>query len=470
MSIDKKLDKIVDFIKKHFSYLLIICFCATFLFISLKNMFLIFAIFILGIYFFQKKFKVKKFTIFLFVISFLVRLLAILFVKTPIISDFAVMYNTAVEILNGDMSYINESLYFNKWGYQMGHTMYMYFLLKLFNSVTFLKIINCLVTSLVTVLIYLISKELSSEKSSRIISLIYCFFPFPLLLNTVLTNQHVPALLILLGFYLTIGKKFLKMNYIFKYIIVGILIAFSNVLRSEGIVFIASFIIYFILQIRKDNFKKVITKLLVLIVTYFLVFNGCSYALKVTGYSKIGLENKNVLWKFVVGLNHDTNGGYNNEDAVKYSNIGNDDIKIEVIKERTLGDIYDLPRLFLAKSTILWRNSNLYWSLCHLDGMRVEKLGFSISGNLIVEKLVEFNQYFIDLVLILMLIGVAPNKKKSISDNKNLLVIVLLMFFAIYLLIEIMPRYAYSPQLFVFILASIGLDKVIKYLNHKKII
>ena len=45
---------------------------------------------------------------------------------------------------------------------------------------------------------------------------------------------------------------------------------------------------------------------------------------KETGYSKIGLENKNPLWKFVVGLNPNTYGVYSNDDAKLYGRAGKD--------------------------------------------------------------------------------------------------------------------------------------------------
>lgn len=449
---------ISNFIKKLFNYLLLLCFLLIFMFISLKNTLLLFVILLVIIYMFEKKVKIKRFTIFLFIIAFIVRIIGVLFIKTPIISDFLTMYNTAINILNGDMSYVTNSNYMNTWGYQMGHTMYLYFLLKIFNNVIFIKIINCLATSLITVLIYLISREISTEKSSRIISLIYCFFPFPLLLNTVLTNQHIPALLVLLSFYLVIGKKFNNMNDYLKYFLVGLLLAFSNILRPEGIVFITSLIIYLILMIRKNNINIIITRILLIMITYFTIFNGCSFLLMKTGYSNIGLENKNYLWKFVVGLNHQTNGVYNNIDAEKYSLAGNDKEKIDVIKERVIDDFTDLPRLFLTKSTILWTKSDLSWSLYYLDGKRIEKSGISIDGSSLKDKLSSLNQYFIYLSLILMMIGLIYN-----NNNVNLITIVILIFFAVYLLVEVMPRYAYSPQLFVFILASIGLDSVFKF-------
>lgn len=459
----KNIDKFFPLIKKIMSYLLLILFGIILL--MENNLFFAFLFFLIVIYLLSNKYKFKRFSICLFTIAFIIRLLIILLVKTPIMSDFAVMYNTAMNILNNDFSYVVNSSYMNTWGYQMGHTMYLYFLLKIFNNVTFLKVINCLITACITVLIYLISKEFSSEKSSRIISLVYCFFPFPMFLNTVLTNQHLPSLLILISIYLIVGKRFSNINHIIKYIIIGLLLGMSNVLRPESIVFILCLIIYFILSTNKNNIKSTMIKTLVLLITYFGIFNCCSYALKVNGYSDIGLKNKNFLWKFVVGLNHEANGRYNNADALKYSSVGNDEEKIELIKERLIDDAGDLPRLFLVKSAILWSNSDLSWSLYYLDGKDVNIFGYVMDGTILKNKLTTLNQYFITLSLLLMIIGGATNYRDKIDNNKSLLIMIILVYFSVYLLTEVMPRYAYTPQLFIFILASIGLDKVISRIN-----
>ena len=147
--------------------------------------------------------KKHKLVLFLFFFSFLIRIGVVLWIDTPVISDFKTMYEASQELLNGTTAY-KSMPYFLTWGYQMGHVIYQTLLLAIINSITFLKIINALVTSLTVVFIYLIGKELTNKKASFIISMIYSIFLFPLLLNTVLTNQLLPMLLILIAIYLWI--------------------------------------------------------------------------------------------------------------------------------------------------------------------------------------------------------------------------------------------------------------------------
>ena len=91
-----------------------------------------------------KKLKDNKFIIGLFLFAFISRVIIILVVDTPIISDFKTMYEAALEIVKGTSDY-KDSFYFLTWGYQMGHVLYQSVLLSIINSVVFLKIMNAFI-------------------------------------------------------------------------------------------------------------------------------------------------------------------------------------------------------------------------------------------------------------------------------------------------------------------------------------
>ncbi|MDD2435879.1 MAG: glycosyltransferase family 39 protein [Bacilli bacterium] len=445
----------MEIIKKIILYLLITCFSLVLCYYLGKNGVLITLLVIAGIIHISEKFNFKRFWLLLFIISFVVRVIIILVIDTPITSDFAVMYNTARQLLSDDMSYTTSG-YIITWGYQMGHTIYMTMLLKIIDSVIFLKIVNCLFTVGITVLIYLIAKEIASEKASKIVSLLYVFFPFPLLLNTVLTNQHVSLFFILLALYILIGKRFMNINPYFKNIMVGIFLAIANIIRPEIIVIITSLIIYLFVTSKKNNYKQNILGFVIILVTYFIIFNTSSTLLVKTNISPSGLENKNPVWKFVLGFNHETNGVYSPSDASKYSGINKQDIAKEELMERSLGSIERVPVLFLKKSVILWTNHDLKWSVGSFKYQPVlEKKGdFNIFYNVINN----INQIMIISILIMFLLGVIYYLKNKKSEKALLFMIIVLVYFGVYLLIEIAPRYAYAPQAFLFIISALGYD------------
>lgn len=390
-----------------------------------------------------------KIIIFLFLFAFVIRIGVILWIDTPVISDFKTMLDASKELVNGTDAY-KSMPYFICWGYQMGHVIYQAILLNIINSITFLKIVNAIVTSSTVIMIYLIGKELSTTKAAIIISIIYSIFLFPLLLNTVLTNQLLPMLLILIAIYLWMKKK--KENKLMP-VIIGILLGISNMLRSETIVIIIAFVLYTIfLMIKKENRKALIINLCLIIISYFTLTTATSFVLKATDISPSGLENKNSSWKFLEGLNVETRGQYSEDDAIKYSYDKKKTTK--ELKKRIQEEWQQYPLLFAKKTKILWLNSDLSWSLGHIENQEDLKLYEGI------------NQIFIYFFIIMSLLSAITLFKKTYKKEQILILLILFIYFGVYLFIEVMPRYAYSLQIFEALLASITLGYI---LDNKKI-
>lgn len=398
----------------------------------------------------MKWIKENKFIVFIFLFSFVLRLGVIVLVETPVISDFKLMYDAALEIVNGTDSYKSMS-YFITWGYQMGHVLYEAFLLSIINSVFFLKIINCIITSLTVVFVYLISRRICSEISARISSILYSIFLFPLLLNSVLTNQFLPVLLILIAIYILLNINF-KKKFIISSVVVGILLGLSNIFRSETIVIVFSILLYFgFLFITKVDWKKLIISFLIIFMGYYVVFNGTSLLLKATGVSPSGLDILNSSWKFVVGFNYESNGMYTDEDAALYSRDSEAADK-EAIKR--IMQFKKIPLHFLKKTKVLWFNSDLSWSIS-------EDESYYKTLNII-------NQLWIILFNILAVCSAFKFIKLKFNKEHVLVCLILLVYFGVYLLIEVMPRYAYSLQVFEAIIIGVSLDYIFKKIKTLK--
>ena len=394
--------------------------------------------------------KKNKFIIFLFLFSFIIRLGVILLVETPVISDFKMMYDAALEIVSGTDSYKSMS-YFITWGYQMGHVLYQAVLLNIINSVFFLKFVNCIITSLTVVFVYLISRRICSDRSAKISSILYSIFLFPLLLNTVLTNQFLPVLLILIALYILLNINF-KKKFIVSSVVVGILLGLSNIFRSETIVIIFSILLYFgFLFITKVDWKKLIISFLIIFMGYYVVFNGTSLLLKATGVSPSGLDILNSSWKFVVGFNYESNGMYTDEDASLYSRDSEAADK-EAIKRIT--QFEKIPLHFLKKTKVLWFNSDLSWSIS-MDEVYYKTLNI-------------INQLWIILFNILAVCSTFRFIKLKFYKEHVLMCLILLVYFGVYLLIEVMPRYAYSLQVFEAIIIGVSLDYIFKKIKVLK--
>ena len=453
-----------------------------FLLVALSLVFLLFlmaekyiyTIIIFGIIIFVSfKMKIPKFSLVLFILSMISKLLAIILINPPIESDFLVMYQASKLLRVGDLSYTNLD-YFIKWGYQVGHVFYQAMLLKICNSIFFLKIVNCLALSGTTLLIYLIVKELLNEKAAKFTSLAYMFYLHPVLLTTVLTNQHVPTFLFFLALYLTIRKDFFKNNQILKYIITGTLIGIGNIMRPEGIIFILTIIAYLLfICYKSEKFKTGLLRVLALVLSYIIITKVCSFAFESFNLSKNGLNNQDPLWKFVLGTNYESKGRYSEDDLIY---LMNREKELTIIKNRTIKNPLQFSKLMVIKAKSFWLDNNLYWSNDYLNSKNITIFSKQVSGKKINEYLNAINEQVYTVVFILALIGLFSLIKNKYDKRVNLFIILLSAYFVVYLLIEIMNRYTYTPRVAIFILAGIGIEYLSsnfksknkkKYLNKK---
>ena len=386
------------------------------------------------LYYLIRKINIKHYSIFLFIIALLIRLISIIYLKVEVTDDFKMMLEASKSLVKGDLSFTN-LWYFKTFSYQLGHVLYQALLLKIINKVFFLKIINSLVTSLSIVFIYKITKKLFKEETARVISFAYLFYLYPIYLNSVLTNQLIPALIYLLVIYLIINKE----NNIKLYIIIGLLLSIANFLRTESIVFILGIIIYNLITITKKNYKNILKYTSMLVITY-LVVNTIISSLVYISPIKTKLVNNSPYWKFYCGLSDKHNGLYNEEDQSVFFNSNNQkELLIDRIKEENI----KIPILILKKEVILWTQTNY--------DLRIK--------NNINDLVLKWNQGYLNIIIILFVISLFPNK--NLKDKKLLLLkIIIALYIGVYAFIEISPRYAYILHILVFLLIPNAIEKL----------
>jgi len=422
-------------IKLYDVLLFILFFIILFFMKNIFSVFLFIPLFIL-IFFISKDIEIKRFSLFIFIFSFIIRLFSILYLKVSITDDFKTMYVASKSLLRGDFSFLN-TFYFKTFSYQLGHVLYQTFFLNIINSVTFLKLINVLISSLIVLFIYLISRNLFNEKIARIVSLTYTFYLYPIYLDSVLTNQHLPALIVLIVIYLLIKKE---INYKLV-IIIGILLGIANIFRTESIIIIMGIIIYFICN--NTSYKNTFIKICLLLVSYFIFNLGINGII----YLSLGttLSNNAPSWKFYCGLNYKYNGIYNTEDQDIYFNSKNKD---KLVLDRVKEENIKLPVLFLKKEVILCSQTNY--------DLRINN---KINPD-IYKFLLYFNQGCLNLIIILFIISLFPKNK---YNNKLLLIkIIIGLYYFIYMFIEISPRYSYILHILIMLIIGISIDKILK--------
>ncbi len=424
--------------------------------VTLENGLLLSVLSFLLVFLFTKKVKLKNFPLFLFLFSLITRIVAILLVEIPIQSDYYIMYDAAISVIHGDFSF-GTSFYFSNWGYQLGHVFYQALMLKIFNSVLFLKILNCVYSSVIVLFVYLLLKKMVSENSSRMMSLIYSISLYPIYLNMTLSNQQLSLMLTLIGIYFLFHKK----NDWIHLLIVGLFIGLGNIERPEGIVYLLTIFIYYVFTLK--DVKLILKNTAIVVICSLLITNLASFVLIKSGVSEIGLKNTNSYWKFLLGFNYEYNGKNNPVDDQYGDSLEKEK---EVLFER-ITDVKRIPGLFYNKIRIQWLYSDLEFSF---NANHVSKISNKVMG-IAMNYIKVINLLVIGLAFIGLLVQVRQkNLEKSLTTNHStgniqhniglFFMINLLVYFGVYLLIEVNARYYYNPQIAMILLAGLGLDKL----------
>ena len=85
--------------------------------------------------------KIKHFPIILFITSIVIRLIVVLLLNFPQLTDFSILLEAAKSFAKGNFDFQNTSD-FTTWAYQTGFVIYEGLVLKLFNNVLILKLLN----------------------------------------------------------------------------------------------------------------------------------------------------------------------------------------------------------------------------------------------------------------------------------------------------------------------------------------
>lgn len=416
---------------------------------SITNGIILSIISIVILYLFVEKIEIKKFGLFIFVISLIIKIISIIFLKIPIKADYELMYNASLDVLKGDFSFAN-NYYFGTFGYQLGNVFYQALVLKIINSANALRVLNCIYSSVITLIIYLLIKRFSKEKTARFISLFYTISLYPTYLNSVLGNQQLSLMLIMIGVYIFLTKE----KKISNLILIGFFIALGNLERTEGIIYIACIIVYSLLY-EKINIKT-IKSISIILFVYFLINISVSNIVLKSGINEIGLKNNNPNWKLLTGLNVEDSGKYSSSDQDKY--ISDSNLEKEIIKQR-LTDYKNLPKLFYRKINVQWQYSDLTETFNAKNNKQFSQF--------IINTLAGYTRCMNYFILLAVLIGQCKNKMTNIE---KFFMLNICAYFIIYLFIEVNARYYFNPQTSIMILSAAGIETTIKYLNkiHKK--
>ncbi|WP_219639279.1 glycosyltransferase family 39 protein [Cohnella sp. CFH 77786] len=389
-------------------------------------------------------------------LGFAVRMAWILWNPAPPQSDFLFMHNAALQAVSGDFSF-GDSAYFTSFPYQLGFTMYEASVMKLFgHHLFYLKLLNVLFSSGTAVVLYYSASRTFNENAGRIAALFYLFYLPNIMMCSVLTNQYISTFLFLLGCLLLLRSTDSKIHWL----LAGLALGFGNLMRPIGAVYLAAIFLFFIPVLWRlwRSFSKRqamigAAKLGGVIAAFYLLQFLASASLVSAGVTHQALSGGDKYWKLMVGLNAETNGSWNMQDA-RYANrypFGEERHRAEriMIMER-LENKSELAALMGRKLVSMWgsTDSSPYWSLQGLNRGDWERELTNGEGPLYI-LMCAFG--FVSMIGLW--------RSGRYSDN-HLYLLVLLLYAAAHLLIEIQTRYRLDLIPAVILLQSFGFYQV----------
>lgn len=389
---------------------------------------------------------------------------------TPPESDFGILYAAAAKLAAG-VNVLPQSEYFQNWPYQSAFVAWMAFFIRFFGAdVTFFKLTNCVFSALTTLLIYRIARRFASEGGARAAGAAFLLYPGTFLLVPVLTNQHLSELLLLLSLYVyTAPAARLRRNG-GQGAAAGALLALGNAIRPVGIVAVlavaAQLALGFLLWVRRDRSRlgHLALRAAAAVTVYFCVGAALSGLVRIAGLNPSGLADNVPEWKFILGLNEQSDGGFNYADNEALFAAGADTRRAAEALLRERLEIFKSPGRFFAlvyrKARVMWGGFEpAYWAFN--DGARAalsthvspEKLDLLLMWG---KKLTAF--FYLWANLLIAAGAVFAARRGRAQGAAALLMLAALAYFGAHFFIEVQTRYRSLMTVLTFPLIAPGAD------------
>lgn len=389
----------------------------------------------------------KKKITYIILISIFIRVLWLLNTNSTPNSDFAAMYYSAGEFLNGNKDILKGTNYAGRFPHILMNILYMIlvrFVFPQYNLIA-MKIVYLILGTLSLGIIYLISKEIFKDKKYSIYTLcLGSVFPPLITYSAVFCSENLAMPFYLISVFLFIkninNSKAKSIIYLLSSVFLGV----GNLFRMIADVILIAYALY-ILIYSKEHLLKKTSNILCIIIPYVLV-------LVLTSSLLIKMDiTDHKLWKgaepkitsILKGTNINSMGMWNVEDAaIGDENIG-DYEKIEseckrIIFERlTTTSPVRLSWFYVQKLGSQWCIGDFSGSLWTQKDLPDDKMIFKIGtfGSMPFQV----------IYVVILFFTFAGLRKKYSDDNKaiSLLKLILLGYIGAYLISENQCRYGY---------------------------
>lgn len=388
-------------------------------------------------------------------IAFILRAVWIICVPSVPVSDYNTMYHCAGAVIEGDFSGMRGVGYFSRYPHLVLSVMYMALMKMLFGASDLLamKCVSLIFSLIVVAQIYKLSKYFVKTETFSFTAMLFAavFPPFVTYVSTFCTENT--AMPFLLGAVLCFCKIQKGADDKKTVVLCGVLLGIANLFRGVAAIVITAMVIALLLKKRKYAIRIMCAVVAVMMGLTAVV----STALLTAGVTEahIWQGKESGITYFLKGLNVDSKGAWNKEDAdFVEEHLLDENFNeqcINIIKARlSQKSAGELAIFFLYKFTNQWSYADCngsYWAYMdtHIPYRYPINPGLQLLGA---------------AMLILSLVSLFKNK------NGEFLHILLCGFGIFFLIFETQPRYAYIASWVFVLMAAQGAEVIAELLAN----
>lgn len=213
----------------------------------------------------------------------------------------------------------------------------------------------------------------------------------------------------------------------------------------------------------RTNVIKKLSKFGAVFCVYIVIHLLTGTAIKLSGINQYGIDNRNPEWKFMVGLDKEHLGAWNTSHINILAMEESSERKKEVIDyvRATYKTPYDVVSFVYDKQAFMWSSpSPVYFTFNDGELSRTVKLfGKEYYMNDLINIFVSVDKIYYTFIFGLFFLSIADvffSMFRGVQPSREFyfIMMVCLVNFLIYLLIEVQPRYKYFIMPFIFISAA----------------
>lgn len=406
-----------------------------------------------------------------FLLSFGSRLLFVTFVSDKIVqtSDFEITLKNA-----SSGAFTDNLEYYRNWVHKLIYPMILHAFK--FTSSKRIFFLQCTIIGFVGVMVYLLAKRLIGQRGGAIAAMLYVLWPGQIIYASMITEEHVAALLTLIlvymmfGFYEDLKGEFKdRKSYVvfgLKVVLAGVLFGFSTVFKDWGAVILVATIISAIwVMIDLGCLKKAGIIVLTLAILVGVRSGVSSMILGYAGH-KLGAEvSNNVVVSSMYGtLDPDSTGEFSKQGDEEYFEIvRNNNYDYKAANKEAFTILWDkikakpgkMPALLLRKGRTSYTDdgSMLYWAFV-MNAKNQETYDMYRSW---IQIIWYYAGFYYSLIA-LCLLGAIVYK---VDRKKFFLALVILGGVMVNLIIESHGRYKYSIEPVWCVMAAMFLESMV---------